>query len=123
MIATNDRGFRNIFMIHSRILNFNRADPFASGLNHVLGSVCYFQEAVRTDAGNITRIEPAVFINGTFLVTGHIGEPIVAFGHPRSSDFQRAGRFAIPGKRPAAVIKNTHLNAEYSTTLQKLHFC
>ena len=123
MITANDGGFRNIFVIHSRILDLNRADPFASGLNHILGSVGYFQEAVRTDAGNITRIEPAVLINGASLVTRHIGEPVVAFGHPGASDFQCAGRFPIPGKFPAAVIKNAHLNSEYSTTLQKLHFC
>ena len=60
MCDTYHRGFGHRWMADSRVFDLDRADPFAAGLDHVLGAIGNCHIPVRIDSRDIASIEPAI---------------------------------------------------------------
>ena len=82
----DDSGFLHARMRERSVLEINRADPLASGLDHVLGSIGKLNEAVGMDLRDISRREPS------FRVT-RLGalRPVIARRDPGTARQQMAG--------------------------------
>ena len=87
--ASSDRG-----MGHHLVLQLDRGDPLATGLDHVLGPVGQPQVAVRADRADVTGPQPAA---AELLL---VVDAVVGTGHPRpatsSSPTLSVVRRAVP---------------------------
>ncbi len=93
------------------IFEFDRADPLATRLDHVLRPVRDLDSSVGMDGGDVARVEP-------LLVIGRI--PIrleIALDHPGAPALQAARRLAVPRLHIALVIDHAKLNSERHPSL------
>ena len=62
MMDADHGGFRDRGMSDREIFQVDRRNPFAAGLDHVLGAVGDPHVAVRVDGGDVAGVEKAVLV-------------------------------------------------------------
>ena len=84
---------------HQRVLQVDRGDPLAAGLDDVLGAVGQREEAVPVEGADVTGAQPAV----AELLRVGVVVLVVAGGDPRAAHLELADRLAVaraaPGRR------------------------
>ena len=106
MRHTDDGGFRHTSVTHRRVLDVDRTNPFASGLDNVLGPVRDRHVAHFVDRGDVAGIKPTV---ARMRFAGAFQLEVVA-AYPGPPDLQCAISDAIPGQLVAIVVDDAHLN-------------
>jgi hypothetical protein len=106
MVNTDAGGLQNCGMSDCNILEVNTANPFATGLDHILAAVSDLQIAIRIDHGHIAGREPAVFQHIAALLLE------IAINNPWSFDQQVTVGLAIPGQLCAPIINDFHVHAK-----------
>src|SRR5208282_1480620 len=81
----DDRGFENVRVRHGEVLDLDRGNPLAAGLDHVLHPVGQLHVTVRIDRADIAGSEPSVLVNdlaalaleiaGNHPVAAHLSSP------------------------------------------------
>src|SRR3546814_16362837 len=92
MIYANDRGDPDAGVPNRRILDINRADPFAPGLDHVFRAVGQPEKAEAIDRTYVPGVEPAIAPGAL-----NIGE--IAIDDPRKSEERRVGNEGVSTSR------------------------
>ena len=90
-----DRGMR-----HQRVLELDRRDPLAAGLDHVLRAILDLDVAARVDRHDVAGLEPAVVGPALRL----LGRVVVRRGDPRAAHLELAHRLAVPRQHVAVVV-------------------
>src|SRR3954454_9699501 len=104
MYRRNHSRFLDIRMRHRDVLQRDRTDPFASGLDDVLRPVGDFHEAVWIDRGDVASGEPAVRVQGAaWLVT----EIRTRDPGPAHQEVPECG--AIPRQLVTVAVNNLHI--------------
>ena len=98
--------FRDRRMSDREIFQFDRGNPLAAGLDHVLGTVRDAHITVRIDGGDVAGIEIA-FIVQNVAIDAEIG-----LRHRRPAHFQSAEGLAVPRQFLAGIVGDLHLHAE-----------
>jgi hypothetical protein len=104
-------GLGDLGVRHGVALDVDGADPFAAGLDHVLGPVGDLHVAVGVDGGDVARGKPAVAQNRP------AGLLEVAVDHPVAADLQVAEGDAVVGKRGVARARDPEVDAEHRPAL------
>src|SRR6476661_9841723 len=95
----DDSGFAYRGMAHQLILHVHGADPFTSGLHHVLAAVHQPDATIGINGGHVPGAEPAVFAPAIV----RFRSVIVAGCHPWPADFKFANRLAVPWRHAVCV--------------------
>ena len=104
-----DRGLLHRRVAHDRVLQVDRADPLAAGLDQVLGAVGDPDRAVGVHRGDVAGLHPAVL--GGELHAG-VGV-VVVLRAPRAAHLQLAGGLVVPRLRLEGVgVDDPRLDAE-----------
>src|SRR5262249_17782613 len=93
-------------------LQVYRADPFASGLNQVLGAIGNLQEAVAINRDYVAGTQPAIS-SPAILRLGHV---VIACCHPRAPHLEFAHGFSVPWNF-ASIVNRAYVNERRSHTL------
>ena len=91
---------------HQRVLEVDRRDPLAAGLDHVLRAVLDHHVALGVERGDVAGLEPAVV--GPAL--GLLGRLVVAGRDPGAAHLELAHRLAVPGDLLAVVADRAQLD-------------
>ena len=93
------RRFQHAGMAEGRFLQRLAADPLATRLHHVLGSVQQMQRIVRIDRGDVAGFHPAVL-----GLEFHLRPFEIPAGYPMPAHLQQSRRLAVPrGRRPRLI--------------------
>jgi TRAP-type C4-dicarboxylate transport system permease large subunit len=111
----DDGGLGHRRVAHGGVFQVDRADPFAAGLDHVLGAVHQLQVAVGVDGGHVTGGEEAF---GVELGAAFVLE--VAAGDPGAAHVQVAACLAVPGHGLAVFVHQLQVHAPHATALLEL---
>ena len=84
---------------HRGVFEFDRADPFAARLDHVLGAVGDLHRAVGMEDRHVAGVEPALGVDRVFLGLE------IALHHPWPADVQRARAFAVTREDLARIVE------------------
>src|SRR6185436_35039 len=106
MAHADHRRLRDRRMRHRDVLEVDRADPLAAGLDHVLRAVGDLDIAVRVDGAHVPGREPAVFERIAALALE------VALDHPGPAHLQVAEGLAIPRQLGAVLVDDAEVHAE-----------
>jgi hypothetical protein len=87
----DDRGLDDVGVADDRVLEVDRGDPLATGLDDVLGAVDDLHEPVGVERADVAGAEPPVV-----ELLGRL-DAVVAGGDPRTADLDLADRLAVPG--------------------------
>ena len=101
----DDRGLAHGRMAHERVLEIDRADPLAAGLDQVLGAVRDLHVALGVDGGDVAGAQPAVV--GP-LVAELVGI-VIGGGDPGAPRLHLAHGLAVPG-HDALVVHQPHVD-------------
>ena len=110
MIYANDRRDPDAGVPNRRILDINRADPFAPGLDHIFLAVGQPEKAEAIDRTDVPGVVPAIAPGAL-----NIGE--IAIDDPRSADLERTRLLTVPGERRAIAVDNAQFDAKLHATL------
>ena len=83
----------------------DRRDPFAAGLDDVLGAIRQRDEALRVDAADVAGPKPPV------VELRRIGVLIVGTGDPWTANLDLAHGLTVVGQHAACVVDETNLDA------------
>ncbi len=100
---------------HGDVFQFDGADPFAAGLDHVLGAVGDLDVAVGVDGDHVARGKPAVL-----QWAGRLAAVVVA-RNPRPAHQQVAGGFSVPRQVGAVAVYHPHIHPENRPPLLDLN--
>src|SRR5207248_4170734 len=92
---------------HDRVLEINRADPFAAGLDQILGAVGDAHVAVGIDAADVAGAQPAIVAEAAGIV-----DAVVAGGDERPAHLDLTHLVAVP-RRDALVAHDTQLHQRH----------
>ena len=84
MMDADGGGFGDAGKADRGVFQLDRADPFATGFDHVLGAVGQLQRAIGMEHGDIAGIEPVVGVGRRLFGLE------VASDHPGPAHLQRA---------------------------------
>src|SRR5690606_31251521 len=90
------------------VLQVDRGDPLAAGLDDVLGAVNQGQVAVGGDLADVAGAQPAV-VELVGVDLGAVGG-VVGAGDPRAADLQLAEGLAVVGDDLALVVDQAGLD-------------
>ncbi len=99
----------------SRIFQFDRADPLAAGLDHILGPVGDLHRAIGMQHRDIAGIKPAIILDGIFIGT------IITVDDPRPANFQGAAGLAVARCDIAFFIDHPQFHTERRASLLADH--
>ena len=102
-------------MGHRGVLEIDRADPFAAGLDHVLGPVGDLDVAIGVEPGDVAGRKPAVGVEHIAALAAEI-----AGGDPRAAHLQVAGLTAAGRDFGPILADNAQLDAAHGAALQHL---
>ena len=68
MLDADHGGLRDLGMADREVFQVDRGNPFAAGLDHVLGAVGDLHVAVRVDGGDVAGVEEAVVVEDVAVV-------------------------------------------------------
>ena len=108
-------GHRDLRVRHRDVLEVDRADPFAAGLDDVLAAVGDLHVAVGVDRGDVAGREPAVHER----VAAFVLEVLETIHGPRTSSSPRD--LAVPRQLLAVVADDLHVDAVDRAALLGLH--
>ena len=111
----NDGGLDDVGVRNRDVLEVDGADPFAAGLDDVLGAIGNLHVAVGVDGRDVTGREPAVLQRIAALALE------VRIGGPWPLHQQVAKGLAVIGQGLAIGIDDLHVDTEDHTTLLGLH--
>ena len=100
---------------NSNILQFNRANPLAAGLDDVLYAIRNLHGTVRMENRNVAGIKPLIGVNGVCLGLE------IALDDPRAPNLQSTRCYAIPGRNIAVLVDDAQFNAKWRATLFANH--
>jgi len=100
------RGLHHVGMAARRVLERDRADPLAAGLDEVLRPIDDRDVAVLVDRGDVARDQPSL------AVERFAGALEVARRDPRALRAQVADRHAVVRERPLHVVDDAKLRPE-----------
>src|SRR4029079_14967390 len=105
MINADHRGFRYRGMTDGEGFQIDRREPFAAGLDDVLGTVGDPHVAMRVDGRDVTGVEIA-------LVVQDIGiDAEIGLGDGGPGDLEPAEGLAVPRQLLARIVGDLHLHA------------
>ena len=110
MKGGDHRGLHHLRMAAGRVLQGDRADPFAAGLDEVFRPVDDRHVAVRIDRGNVAGLEPALRVERVARALE------VSRGDPGRLGAEMADRHAVVRQGPLLVVDDAELRAEPDTT-------
>src|SRR6185437_13003497 len=116
MLDCDDRGLEHVGMRHGEVLDVDRGNPLAAGLDDVLQPVGELDEAVRVDRAHVARAEPAVLVDRSRALALEI-----AGNHPVSPHLQFPDRNAVVRQVGPIAAGELEVDAEYLTALPDLH--
>src|SRR6266699_73535 len=93
-------------MRHQRVLELDRRDPLAAGLDHVLRPILDLDVSLWIERDDVTRLEPTVVrpaIRG-------IGGLVVRRGNPRPAYLQLTHRLAVTRNLVPGVVPRAQLD-------------
>ena len=113
---TDDGGLLHVGMAHRRVLEVDRADPFAARFDHVLGPVGDPHEAVGVEGGHVAGREPSVGVQPVAALALEVaaGRPVAAHGHVAEGP-------AVARRRLAVGARDLELEAELHPALPGEH--
>ena len=76
-VSSANGGFRDRGMADREVLQVDRRNPFAAGLDDVLGAVGNPHVAVRIDGGDVAGVEEAVLVENFGI------DAVIGLGHRR----------------------------------------
>ncbi len=116
MRCANHRSFCHCRMTHRRIFQIDGRNPFATGLDYILGTVGNLHVAIGIDSGDIAGIKITIGIEYLAALAA-----IVAGDYPRPTHHQVAEGFAIMWQGIAFIVGDAQLDAIDATTLLGLN--
>src|SRR6266511_5261863 len=109
------RGLRDGWVRHQRILELDRGDPLAAGLDHVLRAVLDHHEAARVHRDDVARPEPAVVGPAVRL----LGRVVVGGRDPWAADLELAHRLTVPRSKAAFEVPHAQLDERERDALHR----
>ena len=101
----DDGRLEDVGMGHDGVLELDRGDPLAAGLDDVLGAVRDRHVALAVERADVAGAQPAVVELRRVLVL------VVRAGDPRATDLELADRLAVVGQHRAVLGDDAHLDA------------
>ena len=112
----DDGGFEDVGVGHRKVLDLDRGDPLAAGLDHVLRTVGQLHESVRVDRADVARAEPSVFVDDLTALAFE-----VARDDPVAAHLQLADRDAVVRRVAPVAADELEFDAEHLAALLDLH--
>src|SRR5207249_9829465 len=109
----DDRGLGDRGVTHERVLERDRADPLAPGLDEVLGAILDLDVAARVDGDDVAGAEPAVRCES---VRG-LRALVVSASDPGAAHFELTHRLPVPGHLVPRVVPGADLNERHRIPL------
>ena len=110
MFHTDHRCHLNAGVTDRRVFQVNRADPLATGLDHVLCAVANLHHAIRCDHGNVPGRKPAIDQRRCIALE-------IALEDPLSAHHQFALRGAVTRQGGTGVVHHLDLDAKHALAL------
>ncbi|PAV72391.1 hypothetical protein WR25_15958 [Diploscapter pachys] len=107
---TQHGGFGDRRVGHGDVFQVDRADPLATGLDHILGAVGDLHEAVRVEGGDIPGGEPAIDQRAGL-------DAEVPLDHPVATHQQGACGLAVTQQLVAMLVHDFQVRAERRSPL------
>src|SRR5438309_4273833 len=102
----DDRGFGDRGVSHERVLERDRADPFAPGLDEVLGAILDLDVPARVDGDDVAGAEPPV---GREPVP-RLGALVVRASDPGTAHLELTHRLPVPGHLATRIAPRANLD-------------
>src|SRR5207253_7044231 len=109
MRGRDDRSLRDRRVTHERVLERDRADPLAPGLDEVLGAILDLDVASRVDGDDVAGSEPAI----SRETVRRLRSPLVRASDPRTAHLELTHRLPAPGHRVARVAPRAHRDTRH----------
>src|SRR5207253_10847724 len=100
MRGRDDRSLRDRRVTHERVLERDRADPLAPGLDEVLGAILDLDVAARVDGDDVAGAEPAIRREAVRRVRALV----VRASDPGTAYLELTHRLPVPGHLVARVV-------------------
>ena len=106
------RGLGDGAVSHQLVLEVDRGDPFATGLDEILGPIADAHASALVDADDVAGAEPAV-----------VGElvgarpAVVGGGDPGAADLELSHRLVVPGDQRSIVVPSADLDQRDRSSL------
>src|SRR5690606_19549440 len=111
VIDTNHRRQAHTGTGYRGVLDIDRADPLATGLDHILGAVGDAHEAKLTEGSDVAGVEPAIGVQRT----GFTAE--IALDGPGAPYHQGAGALAVSRQALAMLVHHLQFDAVLQAAL------
>src|SRR5206468_2981198 len=109
----DDRGLRDRGVAHERVLERDRADPLAAGLDEVLGAVLDLDVAARVDGDDVAGAEPAVRRE----TIRRLRTPVVRASDPGTAHLELTHRLPVPWHLALCVVPGPDLDERHRIPL------
>src|SRR5439155_15895559 len=109
----DDRGFGDRGVTHERVLERDRADPFAPGFDEVLGAVLDLDVAARVDGDDVAGSEPAI----SRETVRRLRAAVVRASDPGTAHFELTHRLSVPGHLVPRVVPGADLDERHRVPL------
>src|SRR5439155_3727180 len=109
----DNRGFGDRGVTHERVLERDRADPLAPGLDEVLGAILDLDVAARVDRYDVAGAEPAIRRET-------VRRPralVVSASDPGTAHFELTHRLPVPGHLLPRVVPGADLDERHRVPL------
>src|SRR5690242_9051672 len=109
----DDRGFGDRGVTHERVLERDRADPLAPGLDEVLGAILDLDVTARVDGDDVAGPEPAIRCE----TVGRLRTLVVRTSDPGAAHLELTHRLPVPGKLVPRVAPDADLDQRHRVSL------
>src|SRR5206468_1605107 len=109
----DDRGFGDRGVTHERVLERDRADPLAPGLDQVLGAILDLDVAARVDGDDVAGAEPAIRREPVRRLRAFV----VRASDPWTAHFELPHRLPVPGHLVPRIVPGADLDERHRVPL------
>src|SRR5256714_11229428 len=109
----DDGGFGDRGVTHERVLERDRADPLAPGLDEVLGAILDLDIAARVDGDDVAGAEPAIRRE----TVRRFRASVVRASDPGTAHFELTHRLPVPGHLVPRVVPGADLDERHRVPL------
>src|SRR5262245_1688583 len=111
MLDADHGGLRHRGMADREVLQIDRGDPLAAGLDHVLGAIRHLHIAIAIDGGDVAGVEEALRVEDWPVF------PVVGARDAGAAHLEAAEGLAVPRQPLARIVGDLHLDHERRVTL------